>query len=49
MNKIPSWVGERPFLVLSGSKVVAAFYVKERAVAYAEARGLLVKDITGPG
>jgi len=47
--KLPKWVGDRQFVVVSGPKVVAAFFVKERAKSYAARRGLLVKDITGPG
>jgi hypothetical protein len=47
--RTPKWVGERQFVVLSGPKVVAAFFVKERAESYAEKRGLEVKDLSGPG
>ena len=47
--KLPAWVGDRRYLVVSGRKVVSAFYVKERAEDYASKRGLDVKDRSGPG
>lgn len=42
--RLPKWVGERRYLVLSGLRVVSAFYVKEEADHYASKRGLRVKD-----
>jgi len=35
----PDWVGDRPFLIVEGTKVRAAFYVKEKAFAFAYLRG----------
>ena len=45
--KLPKWVGDREFLVVSGPRVIAAFYTKEEADSYARKRGLEVKNRRG--
>ena len=42
--RLPNWVGERQFVVVHNGKVVAAFFVREKAEAYASKRGYGVID-----
>jgi hypothetical protein len=41
---VPHWASDRRFIVVSKTRVTAAFYVKEKAAAYAERRGYWVLD-----
>ncbi len=36
---LPGWVEDRPYLVVDGTEVRFAFYVRERAFAFAYRRG----------
>ena len=47
--RLPDWVGDRRFVVVSDSRPLAAFYVKEEAERYIEHRDASVYDREKPG
>ena len=47
--RLPGWVGDRRFVVVSDSRPLAAFYVKEEAERYAARRQATVFDREKPG